>query len=43
MLLQWFERHIKLLNDKFIETLDDLAATVVTNMETGSKRAGRPY
>lgn len=33
-LLQWCERHVDKLDDWFIEALDDLAVTVVTNTET---------
>lgn len=33
-LLDWCERHAKVLNDGFCETLDDLAVTIVTNTET---------
>ena len=33
-LLDWCERHAKVLNDGFCEALDDLAVTIVTNTET---------
>ncbi len=33
-LLQWCERHADKLDDWFIDALDDLAVTVVTNTET---------
>lgn len=33
-LLQWCERHSDKLDDWFIDALDDLAVTVVTNTET---------
>ena len=33
-LLEWCERHAKVLNDEFCEALDDLATTIVKTTET---------
>lgn len=33
-LLQWCEKHTKVLNDDFCEALEDLVETVVTTTET---------
>lgn len=33
-LLEWCERHAKVLNDDFCEALDDLATTIVQATET---------